>query len=158
MSLVENIISQVSTKGLNGIAQPFGIDMQDDTFSKLLEKQLNSTSSSASVNLVGNMGVPAGLIIEPMNGVEFSETAQEQLEVLGESRLISELSENNPIEIKDMDFGDYFSNLLKSSADNNTSSDFMNFARKNATNAYNVFSKNFIDDMQDFVEDITSSL
>ena len=34
----------------------------------------------------------------------------------------------------------------------------MNFAKKNATNAYNVFSKNFITDMQDFVEDIASTL
>ena len=55
-----------------------------------------------------------------------------------------------------MDFGDYFSNLLKTPNDNN--SQFMKFAKKQASNAYDVFSRGYVADMQDFVEDVTSMI
>lgn len=157
MSLVENLINQISTNGLNGITSPLGnIDLNDDTFSKLLDKQLNSIQENTPSNFVGNFGMPAGLIIEPIDGIEHAEMAQDQMEIIGENKLSKEEYINQPIEFKDIDMGDYFSNLLKTSSENNTG--FMNFAKKNATNAYNVFSKNFITDMQDFVEDIASTL
>ena len=37
MSLVENLINQISTQGLGGITKPFGFDMNDDTFANLLD-------------------------------------------------------------------------------------------------------------------------
>lgn len=157
MSLVENLINQISTSGLNGITSPLGnIDLSDDTFSKLLDKQLNSVQENTPSNFVGNFGIPAGLMIEPLEGTDFAETVQDQMEIIGENKLSKEEYINQPIEFKDVDMGDYFSNLLKTQAE--TNSDFMNFARKNATNAYNVFSKNFVADMKDFVEDIASAL
>ena len=157
MSLVENLINQISTSGLNGITSPLGnFDLSDDTFSKLLDKQLNSVQENTPSNFVGNFGIPAGLMIEPLDGTDFAETVQDQMEIIGENKLSKEEYINQPIEFKDVDMGDYFSNLLKTQAE--TNSDFMNFARKNATNAYNVFSKNFVADMKDFVEDIASAL
>ena len=51
--------------------------------------------------------------------------------------------------------GDYFSNLLKT--DSGKNSDFMNFAKKNATNAYNVFTKNLVMNASEFVEDILNT-
>ena len=157
MSLVENLINQISTQGLSGITNPLGgFDLEDDTFSKLLDKQLNSVQNTTQNNFEGNFGMPAGLVIEPMEGVDFAETVQDQMEIIGENKLSREEYINQPIEFKDIDMGDYFSNLLKTTTNNN--SDFMNFARKNATNAYNVFSKNFVADMHDFVEDIASAL
>jgi hypothetical protein len=33
----------------------------------------------------------------------------------------------------------------------------MNFAKKQASNAYDVFRRTYVTDMQDFVEDITAS-
>ena len=157
MSLVENLINQISTTGLNGTTNPLGsIDLNDDTFAKLLDKQLNSINNDTPSNFVGTMGAPAGLVIEPVDGVNFAETVQDQMEIIGENKLSKQEYINQPIEFKDVDMGDYFSNLLKTQAQ--TNSDFMNFAKKNATNAYNVFSKNFIADMHDFVEDITAAL
>ena len=50
--------------------------------------------------------------------------------------LFESIQADSPFMIKDMDFGDYFSNLLKSPSDNN--SQFMNFAKKQASNAYDV--------------------
>lgn len=155
MSLVENLINQISTQGLGGITKPFGFDMNDDTFANLLERQINATNEITTTNTVGQMGAPAGLIIEPLDGVEHAEKVQDQMEALGEN-LFKETGINSAIEIKDMDFGDYFSNLLKTPNDNN--SQFMNFAKKQASNAYDVFSRGYVADMQDFVEDVTSMI
>ena len=41
MSLVENLINQITTQGLGGITKPLGFDMNDDTFANLLEKQMH---------------------------------------------------------------------------------------------------------------------
>ena len=156
MSLVENIINQISTEGLGGITKPTGFDLNDDTFANLLDKQMNLGKDSLQVNSIGTMGVPAGLFIEPLSGVEFSESAQDQMEIVGENKLSKEEYINQPIEFKDIDMGDYFSTLLKSDAGQN--SDYMTFARKNATQAYNTFKRTYVADMQDFVEDLTSNL
>ena len=156
MSLVENLINQISTQGLGGITKPFSFDMNDDTFANLLEKQMNATNEITTTNTVGQMGAPAGLIIEPFDasdGIEHAEKVQDQMEALGEN-LFKETGTIPVIEIKDMDFGDYFSNLLKSPNENN--SQFMNFAKRQASNAYEVFSRGYVADMQDFVEDLTS--
>ena len=158
MSLVENLINQISTQGLGGITKPLGFDMNDDRFANLLEKQMNMTSEITTTNSVGQMGAPAGLIIEPLNatdGIEHAEKVQDQMEALGEN-LFKETGVNSTIEIKDMDFGDYFSNLLKTPSDNN--SQFMNFAKKQASNAYDIFSREYVFDMQDFVKDVTSMI
>ena len=155
MSIVENLVNQISTKGLGGITKPFGFDLEDDTFAKLLEKQMNSTQELNSNNFVGSMGAPAGLVIEPLDGVDFSETVQDQMEVIGENKLSRDEYINQPIEFKDIDMGDYFSNLLKT--DSGKNSDFMNFAKKNATNAYNVFTKNLVMNASEFVEDILNT-
>jgi hypothetical protein len=155
MSIVENLVNQISTKGLGGITKPFGFDMEDDTFAKLLEKQMNPTQELNSSNFVGSMGAPAGLVIEPLEGVNFSETVQDQMEVVGENKLSRDEYINQPIEFKDIDMGDYFSNLLKT--DSGKNSDFMNFAKKNATNAYNVFTKNLVMNASEFVEDILNT-
>jgi len=156
MSLVENLINQISTQGMGGITKPLGFDLSDDTFANLLEKQMNSINDSTPSNFVGTMGAPAGLIIEPADGIEFAENVQDQMEIIGENKLSKDEYINQPIEFKDIDLGDHFSNLLKLGTDNN--SNFMNFAKKHATNAYNVFSKGFVEDVTDFVKDIATAL
>ena len=119
MSIVENLVNQISTKGLGGITKPFGFDLEDDTFAKLLEKQMNSTQELNSNNFVGSMGAPAGLVIEPLEGTDFAETAQDQMEIIGENKLSRDEYINQPIEFKDIDMGDYFSNLLKTDSGKN---------------------------------------
>ena len=130
MSMIENLVNQISTKELGGITKPSGFNMDDDTFAKLLEKQMNSTEESSPINNLGSFGAPAGLLIEPLEGVDFSETVQDQMEILGE-KISREEYLSQPVEFKDVDMGDYFSNLLKS--DMNGSSEFFNFA-KNSPN------------------------
>ena len=127
MSLVENLINQISTGELGGITKPQGFDLSDDTFAKLLEKQLNSTQDAQVADLTGNFGAPAGLIIEPLEGTEFAETVQDQMELLGENKYTFENTLDKPIEMKDVKLGDYFSTLLETASNNN--SDFLNFAK-----------------------------
>ena len=154
MSLVENLINQISTQGLGGITKPQGFDLNDETFAKLLEKQMGQVENSQQSNMLGHMGAPAGFMIEPINGVDFAEAVQDQMEIIGENKYTFENDINSPIEIKDIDMSDYFTTLIKTATDNN--SDFLNFAKKQASNAYGVFGKIFVEDMKDFVQDITS--
>ena len=157
MSLVENLINQITTQGLGGITKPQGFDMEDDAFSRLLEKGMNAYNNEIQpTNTIGHMGAPAGLLIEPLEGTEFAETAQDQMEILGNNHFEKNIISREPIEIKDLDMSDFFSNLIKASSENHA--EFMNFAKKQASNAYDVFRRTYITDMQDFVEDIASSL
>lgn len=144
MSLVENIINQITTDG--GITKPQGFDLGDDTFAKLLEKASGANRVGMQDNLMGEMGIPAGLQIEPLEGVEHTEAAQDQIEAVGETKLVNEVTE--PIEIKDMNVGDYFSSLLKSDADNN--SGLMDFAKKHATSFYAQQAKHLVMDSVEF--------
>ena len=146
MSLVENIINQISVGG--GITKPQGFDLNDDTFAKLLEKA-TANSNDTNSNFVGEMGIPAGLQIEPFNGVEHAEAAQDQLEAVGETKQIGEISE--PIEIKEINVGDYFSSLLKTSTRNEN---LMDFAKKHAASFYAQQSKPLILDSTEFVTDL----
>ena len=156
MSIVEYLVNQISTQGLGGITKPIGFDIEDDTFAKLLEKQMNSTQELNSNNFVGSMGTPAGLVIEPLEGVNFSETVQDQMEVIGENKLSREEYINQPIEFKELDIEDHFSKLLKLNL-NNQNSDFMNFAKKQATNFYGIQARNLVLDTAEFVQDVLNS-
>ena len=153
MSLIEHLVNQISTNELGGITKPSGFDMNDDTFSKLLEKELNAKAESIQENIIGNLGVPAGFFIEPFEGVEFSQNVQDQLEAISEKKVTNELPVE-PFEMKELDLGDFFSNMLKTST--NSNNDFMNFARKKATNSYENFGRNFVTDLAEFVDDVKS--
>ncbi len=146
MSLVENIINQISVGG--GITKPQGFDLSDDTFAKLLEKA-SAKSNDINSNFVGEMGIPAGLQIEPFDGVGHAEAAQDQLEAVGETKQIGEVSE--PIEIKEINVGDYFSSLLKTNTENN---DLMDFAKKQVASFYAQQSKPIVLDSTEFVSDL----
>lgn len=155
MSLVENLINQISTKGLGSITSPQGFDLEDDTFSKLLDKSMANSQQSPNVsNFVGEMGMPAGLIIEPLDGSDFANTVQDQMEILGQ-KIPNEPISTEPFEMKDISIGDYFSSLLKT--ETNENSDFMNFAKKQATNFYGLQSKNLILDTREFIQDVLTS-
>ena len=155
MSLVENLINQISTNGLGGITSPQNFDLEDDTFAKLLEKQMAKAEDTLNpMNSLGEFGIPAGLIIEPYDQTNFSETVQDQMETVN-FKTTQETVMVEPIEIKDIDMKDYFSTLLSSSNEN---SDFMNFAKKQASSAYGAFKGSYITDIKEFAQDIASMI
>lgn len=154
MSLVENLINQISTNGIGGIANPQKFDLEDDTFSKILEKQMANLNNFDSTNTLGNMGVPTGLVIEPFEATDFSNTVQDQMEINGIKNPNDPVLVE-PIEIKEINMDDYFSNLIKTSTENK---DFMNFAKKHATNAYDIFKRTYITDIKEFAQDLASMI
>ena len=110
--MIENLVNQISTKELGGITKPSGFNVDDDTFAKLLEKQMNSAKENSPINSLGSFGAPAGLLIEPLEGVDFSETVQDQMEILGE-KISREEYLSQPIEFKDINMGDYLHGFLE---------------------------------------------
>lgn len=132
MSILENIVSQISSSATGGLAKLQGFDLEDDTFAKLLLKASSVSQVEEQNDMFSNLGVPAGFEIEPLD----SPQPTPQIEF-------------NPqdIEIKDLKVSeDYFSNLL------NDNSNVMNLAKRHAANAYNLFGKNFVDTLGELVK------
>ena len=147
MSLVENILSQISVQGSGGITKPQGFDLSDDTFEKLLQKGLNVQPVEAQNTISGNLGAPAGMLIEPFDPTEADK--------MSPIKPVSESSE--PFEIKDVDMGnDYFSSLLHNAPNEHKS--ILGFAQKHAVGAYNTFGRNFIENLADFAADAAGML
>ena len=110
-------------------------------------------------------GIPAGMQIDGMDGTEFSEKAFDQAEALDAK---SDNDENNQNNIMDLNNdGDvtssemltFFSSLL----DNNTAgqearSELFDFARKQAANFYNKYSKDVVSNLEDLVSDIKEKI
>lgn len=155
MSLVENLINQIATNGLGGLTKPQNFDFEDDTFAKLLEKQMaNAENSLKQTSSIGEMGIPTGLIIEPFDSVDFTEKVQDQMEAAG-MKTSQETVMVEPIEIKDVDMRDYFSALLSSTNENK---DFLNFAKRQASNAYGAFKNTYVTDITEFANDLASMI
>ena len=144
MSLVENLVNQIATNGLGGITKPQGFDLNDDTFEKLLQKAGGNTEESKNNTIGTNLGVPAGMIIEPYDSVK-------PVQAVNTAEL------NEPIQIKDVEIGkDYFSTILKDSPEKH--SGIFDVAKKHAALAYNVFSKGFVEDVIDLAGDVATML
>lgn len=133
MSILENIVSQISSTATGGLTKPQVFDLDDDTFAKLLMKASEVSPVEEQNNMFSNLGVPAGFEIEPLDAPQPTSAISQQ--------------DVTPIEIKDLKISeDYFSNLL------NDNTNVMNLAKKHAANAYNLFGKNFVDTLGELVK------
>lgn len=138
MSILENIVSQITSNATGSISKPQSFDLSDDTFANLLKKASEVSPLEEQNDMFSNLGVPAGFEIEPLD-------APQEIQKI----------EFNPqdFEMKDLNLSDnYFSNLL------NGNLNAMNLAKRQATNAYNIFEKNFVDTLEEFVADSASIL
>ena len=142
MSMVEQLVNQISTNGLGGITKPQGFDLNDSTFENLLQKAMeNRPELNTKLQMLGQLGQPAGLIIEPFDKIT-------EVQPIGQENNVS--AEN--IQIKDVDLGtDYFSNLLKESPSEHKS--LMNVAKKYASAVYNTLGKTLVEDLADLAKD-----
>ena len=143
MSLVENLVNQIATKGLGGITKPQGFDLNDDTFEKLLREKVGENGQVLNENLqpLGSLGQPAGMIIEPFDGTSV-------IQPIGKE---NNIATEEPIQIKDVDLGaNYFLNLLKDAPSEHKS--VMNVAKKYASNVYGLFGKNLVENLTDFAD------
>ena len=118
--------------------------MNDPTFDNLLQKAMESnTELNEKLQILGNLGQPSGMIIEPFDAID-------SIQPIGKNNINTE-----PVQIKDVDLGnDYFSNLLKDAPQEHKS--LMNIAKKYASTAYNTFGKTLVENITDFAKDVKS--
>lgn len=165
MSLVSNFVGNISSIGLNnGVSSTPSFDLNDTTFSELLEKQLNKSSQvqNSSTNLIDGLGMPPGIQIENLDGTDFSETAQDQVEAVGEKIDTTETDNttnpfdmNNDGDVTTSEVVTFFSSLLNNNSQGqNARSELFDFAKKQATDFYNKYSKNVVSNLTDLVDDI----
>ena len=107
-----------------------------------------------------NLGAPPGFEIENFDGIDFSETAQDQIEAVGE-KIDTQENMSNPFDMN----GDgnvttseavtFFTSLLDNSSNGeNARSELFDFAKKQASNLYNKYSRTVVTDVKEFVNDI----
>ena len=166
MSLVSNYIGGIGfnpeINGNNGVTSQF--DLNDTTFAELLEKQLNNNinNQTPANNIIDGLGMPPGIEIEPLEGTEFSNTVQDQMEAMGEkTNSIETDNSTNPFDMNgdgDVTTSEavtFFTSLLDIGTDGqNARSELFDFAKKQATDFYNKYSKNVVSNLTDLVDDI----
>lgn len=156
MSLVSNFIGGISSVGGGGLNPSQNLDLNDTTFSDLLEKQMEVKPKEENNNIFASLGMPAGMKIE---SVDFSEKVQDQMEILGEKMTSEKANETNMLDLD----GDgsvttseavtFFTSLLDNS-NLGSNSQLFDFAKKQASNFYNKYSRSVVTDVKEFVEDI----
>lgn len=158
MSLVSNFIGGISSVGVGGQNPLQQLDLNDTTFSDLLEKQMETKPKEESNNIFASLGMPAGMQIE---NVDFSEKVQDQMEALGSQQAPEKVNETNILylngdgNVTTSEAVTFFTSLLdNSNLGNDNRSQLFDFARKQASNFYNKYSKNVVTDVKEFVEDI----
>ena len=141
MSLVSNFIGGISSSGLNGLGVNPNYDLNDTTFSDLLEKQMEVKPKEETNNIFASLGMPAGMQIE---NIDFSEKVQDQMEATGQDG-----------DVTTSEAVTFFTSLLSNSAEGSENrSELFDFAKKQASNFYNKYSRNVVTDIQEFVDDI----
>ena len=169
MSLVSNFVGNISSIGLNnGVSSTPSFDLNDTTFSELLEKQLNNNinNQTPANNIINGLGMPPGIEIEPLEGTEFSNTVQDQMEAVGEKTNSIETDNstnpfdmNNDGDVTTSEVVTFFSSLLdNNSQGQNARSELFDFAKKQATNFYNTYSRIVVTDLKEFVDDIQGKI
>lgn len=166
MSLVSNSIGGIGINGLNNLQSPnqkFNLD--DSTFAELLQKQLEEMNTIKSEDIQPlNLGAPPGFEIENFDGIDFSETAQDQIEAVAK-KINTQENMSNPFEMN----GDenvttseavtFFTSLLDNRLNGEKArSELFDFAKKQASNLYNKYSRSVVTDVAEFVEDIKSMI
>lgn len=152
MSLVSNFIGGIGVNGLGNISSPQKFDTNGIDFEELLKKQMETDSTNETNNIMGVLGMPAGMQIE---NIDFSEKVQDQMEALG-SEIKTEdakLDTNGDGSITSSEAVTFFSSLLDNNI-NNTKSELFDFAKKQASNLYHKYSRSVVTDVKEFVEDI----
>ena len=136
MSLVSNFIGGIGVNGLGNISSPQKFDTNGIDFEELLKKQMETDSTNETNNIMGALGMPAGMQIE---NIDFSEKVQDQT--------------NGDGSITSSEAVTFFSSLLDNNI-NNTKSELFDFAKKQASNLYHKYSRSVVTDVKEFVEDI----
>ena len=140
MSLVSNFIGNISSIGANGIQPAQNFDLSDTTFEKLLEKQFQTVVDEPQP--ISGLGMPPGFEIETVD------MPIEQIDTQNSTNIIEDRTTSETVT--------FFSSLLDNKE--NPQSEIFDFAKKQAANLYNKYSRSVVTDVSEFVEDIKNMI
>ena len=146
MSLVSNFIGGISSSQIAGIVNGNdSFDLNNTTFSDLLKKQMEVKPTEGALNIMDFLGMPSGMQIKDFNPQEV------QTQTVGET---SEIDNSNQ-ERTTSETVTFYNSLLNNDIENQTAhSGVFDFARRQAANLYNKYSRDVICDVQEFAEDL----
>lgn len=142
MSLVSNFIGNISNIATGGVQGTQSFDLSDTTFAELLQKQINAEKEVSTQNLTLNLGAPAGFDIQDFD------MPIEQIDTQNSTNQIENKTTSETVT--------FFSSLLDNKE--NPDSEIFDFAKKQAANLYNKYSRSVITDISEFVEDIKNMI
>lgn len=158
MSLVSNFIGGISSANFGstfGVTENF--DLNDSTFSDILNKQMEINPQQENEGIQGLLGIPAGFQID---GIDFAEKALDQIEASGEKFGIEKEEINNLFDankdnnVTTSEVATFFTSLLENSfSSEQNRSQLFDFAQKQATNMYHKFGRTMVTNLEEFVSD-----
>lgn len=166
MSLVSNFIGEIGVNSLSSLSNPLKNDINNNDFEALLQKQIEGTGLNEGENITQplNLGAPPGFEIESLDGIDFSEIAHDQLEAVGEKintqeNMSSPFDMNGDGNVTTSEAVTFFTSLLENNSNGeNARSELFDFAKKQASNLYNKYSRSVVTDVTEFVEDIKNMI
>ena len=158
MDLVSNFVGSISPSMFGNNTQGIkpSIDFDDNTFSNLLEKQMNKEIEQGKQNFVDSLGLPTGINIAELDG-SYNERDDKLLAI----KPVNEFEKTdfnyvkNPKDLSTSEVLTFFSSLFESkpTLTDTSQSGLFDFERKLAASQYGQYAKNLVTDLSEFVAD-----
>ena len=161
MDLVSNFVGSISPNklGINtqGITPEF--DLDDKTFSDILEKQMQKLTEQDKTNYINNLGIQSGIDIGDFDHSvsHFSGNQEDRLEAINavnqsENKFFHDM---NPQEMSTSEVLTFFRSLFdsKPTMTDTSNSALFDFERRTAASQYSKYAKNIVTDLGEFVSD-----
>ncbi len=151
MSLASNFVNTISHAQLG--AKPVSVapdsDLNDKTFSDILDKQIEGINKSQTIE---QSGLPKGFTIDELISMQQANKTTVTQESTAAVNPISfdELISKEDSNISNSEMLGFFTSLFDKHAENNV---IYNFARKQASNFYGKCAGNVVTDLAEFVTD-----
>ena len=156
MDLVSNFVGSISPSMFGGKTQNVtpSVDLEDNTFSNMLDKQIQKEMEQTQPNFMETLGLPSNLNIE-----DFINTSQHIAEINtgAPSNTINSIEFNNTDQknMSTSEFLTFFNSFFdsKPTLTDTSNSGLFEFERKLAATQYNKYSRNVVTDINEFVTD-----
>ena len=157
MDLVSNYIGELAKSKMEGHSTGVssGIDLNDNTFSNLLEKQLNNTIDNTQTSQISDFSIPSGLDIGDFDGNIPNFNYAERI---SSSQETADFNYNRLKNAKDYSVSEiltFFPSLfdMKPSLTETVNNGLYDFERKMAASSYGHYAKSIITDLKEFITD-----
>ena len=156
MDLVSNLASTMLSKAIEGNKEVTSqVDLNDNTFANMLDKQLNNQLEQNGQNFINNLGIPSisGLDLGELDGHNL-ESQFKAIKPTDDLDINLQAKYNSGKDFSMEEVLTLFNPLFdtKPLMAETTNNGVFNFERKTAANFYNRYAKNIITDISEFAE------